>query len=85
MAIISSVLSLDVFLSQTNSSVSQNFFANWCIVDLFSISFSGYKLLNAKQIAANNFRVKRCLRMNRHSADEYTVIASEQLLNNWHE
>jgi hypothetical protein len=54
--IISAVLLLNEHLSRQTLPVSQNFIS-WCII-LFSTSLSGYALLSASQIAADDFDVK---------------------------
>jgi hypothetical protein len=69
------------FLSQTLA-MSQNGY-QLSIVALFGTFLSGFTLLNASRTAANNFKEKKCLRMNTCSAHECTMFAPAQLLRSW--
>jgi hypothetical protein len=76
---ISSVLSLDEHLSQTNSVPVPDFVPSWCVVVLFGTSSSGHAVRNCSQRAANDFDAKQCSSTNTHSAYEYITHASAQL------
>jgi hypothetical protein len=42
-------------------------------------------MLHSSKTAENNFHSKKCLKMNAHSAREYTMFAPAQILRNWFE
>jgi hypothetical protein len=50
------------------------------VTSRYSVSLSGYAVLNASRTATNDFDIKECSRTNTRSAREYTMFAPAQLL-----